>query len=316
MDDIRCADAPAAWAASAESKTKNASHKKSERDPCGLLLQCLMTLPSIFVSHGSPMIALNPGAAGAFMQRLGRTITRVHGQPRAVLVVSAHSTGRRPALLAGAQHHAIYDFGGFDARLNQLRYDAPGSPVLATQVADLLTQASLPHHVLPQGGLDHGAWTALRYLFPEADVPVLPLAYVPSHSPAQQFALGEALQPLRDDGVLVLASGGITHNLGRVFNQGGMPAEDAPEIAESTAFRQWMLERSAARDWDALFNYRARAPHAVDMHPTDEHLLPWFVAAGAGGRENAPMRLHSSVSMGCLGMDAYAFGASATALQA
>ena len=270
-----------------------------------------MSLPSIFVSHGSPMIALNPGAAGAFMQRLGQELTRTCGKPRAVLVVSAHSTGRRPALLAGPQHHAIYDYGGFDTRLNQLRYEAPGSPALAAQVADLLTQASLPHHVLPQSGLDHGAWTALRYLFPEADIPVLPLAFVPSQSPAQQFALGEALQPLRDDGVLVLASGGITHNLRRVFGTDVMPAEEAPEIVESAEFRHWMLARSAARDWDALFNYRALAPHAVDMHPTDEHLLPWFVAAGAGGRDSAPLRLHTSVSMGCLGMDAYAFGASA-----
>jgi 4,5-DOPA dioxygenase extradiol len=172
----------------------------------------------------------------------------------------------------------------------------------------------LPHHVLPQGGLDHGAWTALRYLFPIADIPVLPLAFVPSQSPAQQFALGEALQTLRDDGVLVIGSGSITHNLGRVFSSGAMPDEDAPEIRESAEFRQWMVERSAARDWDALFNYRAQAPNAVDMHPTDEHLLPWFVAAGAGGRADAAVRLHSGVSMGCLGMDAYAFGATASVL--
>lgn len=272
------------------------------------------SLPSIFVSHGSPMIALQPGAAGAFMQHLGGQITATFGKPRAILMISAHSTARRPVLLAAAQHHAVYDFGGFDPRLNQLRYDAPGDPALAAQVADLLTQAELPHHVLPQGGLDHGAWTALRYLFPKADIPVLPLAFVPSQSPAQQFALGEALQTLRDDGVLVMGSGSITHNLGRVFGGGAMPSEDAPEIAESAAFRQWMVERSGARDWDALFNYRTQAPFAVDMHPTDEHLLPWFVAAGAGGRAEPALRLHSGVSMGCLGMDAYAFGANARAL--
>jgi 4,5-DOPA dioxygenase extradiol len=272
------------------------------------------SLPSIFVSHGSPMIALQPGAAGAFMQRLGGDITATFGKPRAILMVSAHSTARRPVLLAAPQHRAVYDFGGFDPRLNQLRYDAPGDPALAAQVADLLTQAELPHHVLPQGGLDHGAWTALRYLFPIADIPVLPLAFVPSQSPAQQFALGEALQTLRDDGVLVIGSGSITHNLGRVFSSGAMPDEDAPEIRESAEFRRWMVERSAARDWDALFNYRAQAPNAVDMHPTDEHLLPWFVAAGAGGRADAAVRLHSGVSMGCLGMDAYAFGATASAL--
>ena len=272
------------------------------------------SLPSIFVSHGSPMIALNPGAAGAFMQRLGAHITAQFGKPRAILVVSAHSTARRPVLLAAAQHRAVYDFGGFDARLNTLRYDVSGDPALAAQVADLLTQAELPHHVLRQGGLDHGAWTALRYLFPVADIPVLPLAFVPSQSPAQQFALGETLQPLRDDGVLVLGSGSITHNLGRVFGGGSMPSEDAPEIVESAEFRQWTADRAAARDWDALFDYRAQAPHAVEMHPTDEHLLPWFVAAGAGGRAEQALRIHSSVSLGCLGMDAYAFGSTANAL--
>jgi 4,5-DOPA dioxygenase extradiol len=272
------------------------------------------TLPSIFVSHGSPMIALQPGAAGAFMQRLGGQITAAFGKPRAILMVSAHSTARRPVLLAAAQHQAVYDFGGFDPRLNQLRYDASGDPALAAQVADLLTQAELPHHMMAQGGLDHGAWTALRYLFPQADIPVLPLAFVPSQSPAQQFALGEALQSLRDDGVLVIGSGSITHNLGRVFSGGAMPDEDAPEIRESAEFRQWMAERSAARDWEPLFNYRTLAPFAVDMHPTDEHLLPWFVAAGAGGRSGPALRLHSGVSMGCLGMDAYAFGAHAHAL--
>ena len=272
------------------------------------------SLPSIFVSHGSPMIALNPGAAGAFMQRLGAHITAQFGKPRAILVVSAHSTARRPVLLAAAQHSAVYDFGGFDARLNTLRYDVSGDPALAAQVADLLTQAELPHHVLRQGGLDHGAWTALRYLFPLADIPVLPLAFVPSQSPAQQFALGETLQPLRDDGVLVLGSGSITHDLGRVFGGGSMPNEDAPEIVESAGFRQWMADRGAARDWDALFDYRAQAPHAVEMHPTDEHLLPWFVAAGAGGQAEQALRIHSGVSMGCLGMDAYAFGSTANAL--
>ncbi len=278
-----------------------------------------LSLPSIFVSHGSPMIALQPGAAGAFMQRLGGQIRATFGKPRAILMVSAHSTARRPVLLAAAQHEAVYDFGGFDPRLYQLRYDAPGDPALATQVAALLTQAELPHHMLRNheltpGGLDHGAWTALRYLFPAADVPVLPLAFVPSQSPAQQFALGEALQSLRDEGVLVIGSGSITHNLGRVFGGSGMPSEDAPEIRESAEFRQWFADRSAARDWDALFNYRTQAPFAVDMHPTDEHLLPWFVAAGAGGRADPALRLHSGVSMGCLGMDAYAFGASAGAL--
>ncbi len=272
------------------------------------------TLPSIFLSHGSPMTALEPGAAGAFMTRLGPAIDAVFGRPKAIVVVSAHTAMRAPVLLAAPRHEAVYDFGGFDPKLYTLRYDAAGAPALAERVAALLAGAGLPVHTLPEGGLDHGIWTPLRYAYPAADIPVLPLAYVPSWTPAQQFALGAALAPLRDEGVLVLGSGSITHNLRRVFSDGLRGPVDKPEVPESAAFRHWIAERGAARDWDALFDYRARAPHAVDMHPTDEHLLPWYVAAGAGGRETGALRLHDSVTYGCLGMDAYAFGSTAPAL--
>ncbi len=271
-------------------------------------------LPSIFLSHGSPMIALEPGAAGAFMQRLGPAIDASFGRPRAIVAVSAHTTAREPVLLAAAQHAAVYDFGNFDPRLNLMRYDAPGDPALAARVASLLQAVQLPVHVLAQGGLDHGIWTALRYVYPAADIPVLPLAFVPSQSPAQQFALGAALQALRQDGVLVLGTGSITHNLGRVFGRAEMPANDAPEVRESREFRDWMHARSSALDWPALLDYRRQAPFAVDMHPSDEHLLPWFVAAGAGGPDGPALRLHDSVTLGCLGMDAYAFGDGAEVL--
>ena len=273
-------------------------------------------LPSIFLSHGSPMIALEPGAAGAFMQRLGPAIDATFGRPRAIVAVSAHTTAREPALLAAAQHAAVYDFGNFDPRLNLMRYDAPGDPALAARVASLLQAVQLPVHVLAQGGLDHGIWTALRYVYPAADIPVLPLAFVPSQSPAQQFALGAALQALRQEGVLVLGTGSITHDLSRVFGRAGMPANDAPEVRESREFRDWMHAHSSALDWPALLDYRRQAPFAVDMHPSDEHLLPWFVSAGAGGPEGPALRLHDSVTLGCLGMDAYAFGVGAPALTA
>ena len=273
-----------------------------------------LTLPSIFLSHGSPMIALEPGAAGAFMQRLGPAIDATFGRPRAIVALSAHSLAHRPVLLAAERHTAVYDFGGFDPRLTTLRYDSPGAPVLATQVQALLGDAGIAVHMSDGGDLDHGLWTPLRYVYPPADIPVLPLAWVPSDSPAALFALGQALAPLTRQGVLVLGSGSITHNLRRVFANGLRAAADQPEIAESAAFRHWLHTRAAACDWDALFDYRARAPHAVDMHPTDEHLLPWYIAAGAGGREAAPVRLHASLTYGSLGMDAYAFGPSAPAL--
>ena len=266
------------------------------------------SLPPVFLSHGSPMIALEPGAAGAFMQRLGPAIDAAFGRPRAILAVSAHTAARAPVLLAGARHAAVYDFGNFDPRLNELRYDAPGAPALAGRVAGLLGEARIASHLLDEGGLDHGIWTALRYVYPTADIPVLPLAFVPSASPAQQFALGEALAPLAAEGVLVLGTGSITHNLRRAF-AGGLRAPRAQaEAPDSAAFRAWMNARSAALDWDALLDYRERAPHAVEMHPTDEHLLPWCVAAGAGGRHDAPLRLHDGVELGVIGMDAYAFG--------
>lgn len=273
-------------------------------------------LPSLFVSHGSPMIALEPGAAGAFLSRLGPAIDARFGRPEAILVVSAHTAAREPVLLAGERHEAIYDFGNFDPRLNTLRYDAPGAPGLAPRVAGLLQAAGIPVHVMNEGGLDHGIWTALRYVYPEADIAVMPLAFVPTQPPAQQFALGQALAPLRAQGVLVLGTGSITHNLRRVFAGGLRGKSDVPEIAESAAFRDWMESHARARDWEALFDYRRRAPHAADMHPTDEHLLPWYVAAGAGGRDAPALRLHDSVTHGSLGMDAYAFGPEAEALRA
>lgn len=275
---------------------------------------CMHTLPALFLSHGSPMLALDPGSTGPFLQRLGPAIDATWGRPHAVVAVSAHTTWRVPTLLAANQHHAVHDFGGFPDALYQLQYNAPGAPELASQVQALLSEAGMPVQRVSEGGLDHGIWSMLRYMYPAADIPVLPLAWVPTQPPAQQFALGQALAALSAQGVLVMGSGSITHNLRRVF-AGAQPPLDAPEIAESAAFREWMSERSAARDWEALFNYRALAPHAQDMHPTDEHLLPWYVAAGAGGRDAAPQRLHAAVTYGCIGMDAYAFGAGAARLQ-
>ena len=273
-------------------------------------------LPPLFISHGSPMTALEPREAGAFMQVLGPTIEREFGRPKAVIVVSAHSLTREPVLLAAARHEAVYDFGGFDPKLQTLRYDAAGAPELAGRVAALLTARGLPVHRLDEGGLDHGIWTPLRYMFPQADIPVLPLAWPPDWSPARLFALGQALAPLADEGVLIVGSGSITHNLRRVFAGGRLDSVDRPATPESTAFRDWFVDKAGRADWDALFDYRAQAPYAALMHPTDEHLLPFYVAAGAAGAGAAGKRIHQSLTFGDLGMDAYAFGAQAPALGA
>ncbi|GAB4037012.1 MAG: class III extradiol ring-cleavage dioxygenase [Rubrivivax sp.] len=272
------------------------------------------TLPSLFVSHGSPMMALEPGAAGAFLQRLGPAIEARFGRPRAILAVSAHTLARGHFLLGAARHETIHDFGGFPAALYRLRYDAPGSPEVADRAAALLAAAGLQAQVIPQGGLDHGIWSPLRFAFPGADIPIVPLSFAPSDRPAHLFALGRALAPLADEGVLILGTGSLTHNLRLIFGPGGRTDADAPETPETAAFRAWVLARASARDWPALLDYRRQAPHAAYMHPTDEHWLPFYVAAGAGGEQAVPQRLHGSVTHGSLAMDVYAFGKSARAL--
>jgi 4,5-DOPA dioxygenase extradiol len=272
----------------------------------------MKTFAPLFLSHGSPMTALEPGAAGAFLERLGPAIDASFGRPRAILAISAHTLTREPVLLAAARHDTVHDFGGFPDALYQLRYDSPGEPALAQRVAGLLREAGLPVHVTPDGGLDHGIWSPLRFAYPDADIPILPLGFPPDWSPERLFALGRALAPLANDGVLIMGTGSITHNLRMVFGNGnGRPPLNAPEIASSAEFRDWLVQRGAAADWPALLDYRRQAPHAALMHPTDEHLLPFYVAAGAAGVSPVARRIHASITYGCLAMDAYAFGPAA-----
>ena len=266
----------------------------------------------VFLSHGSPMTALEPGAAGVFWRALGRSIdARVAAggaPPTAIVALSAHTLARRAVTLAAARHKAIHDFGGFPQALYDLRYEVAGVPCLAPHVEQLLQWAGIEVEHAEAGGLDHGIWVPLRDIRPDGDIPVLPVAFAPDRTPAQLFELGGALSSLIDEGVWIIGTGSITHNL-------GLPRPDpVPEIPASAAFRAWFAERSAECDWDALWHYHALAPEAEYMHPTDEHLLPWFIAAGAGGTHAAPMRVHASVAGGHLGMDAYAFGADAPAL--
>ena len=270
--------------------------------------------PSLFVSHGSPMTALEPGAVGPFWSALGPALEALGGKPRAIIAVSAHTLTHEPVLLAAARQPTVHDFSGFPPALYELRYDSPGAPELAAQVAECIRAAGLPVQVADEGGLDHGMWAPLRFMWPQPTLPILPLGFPPDWSPERLFELGAALADIDD--VLVLGTGSITHNL-RLLNQSPTrPGLDTPELPASAAFRGWFASRLGARDWPALMDYRAQAPNAVLMHPSDEHLLPLYVAAGAGGRDAVPQRLHDSITYGCLGMDAYAFGEPAGALRA
>lgn len=259
-------------------------------------------LPTIFVSHGSPMMALEPGTTGPALTKIGEKLPR----PKAVLVISAHWLTHQPTLTSGQAPETIHDFGGFPRALYNLQYPAPGSPALAAQVQAMLQNIGLEAKLDDQRGLDHGAWVPLRYLYPQADIPVVQLSLNPTISPKLQFALGQFLQDLSAEGVLILASGSFTHNLGELH--WGQP-EEQPEAGDPYVdqFRDWMIDKIEKHDVEAINDYRKLAPHARRAHPTDEHLLPLFVALGAADNK-AVLRLHKDVALGTLAMDLFAFG--------
>ncbi len=257
-----------------------------------------MRLPSVFVSHGSPTLALDPGSTGPALAALAASLPR----PAAVLVASAHWEAPQPRLSAAPQPETIHDFFGFPQPLFEIQYPAPGAPAVAARARELLAAAGLDAPLDPQRGLDHGAWVPLRFMYPNADVPVLQVAIQPGLDPAHHHRVGAALAPLADEGVLILGSGSATHNL-REVRWRSRANEDVPAWVQE--FRAWLIDALARGDVEALLAYRARAPHAVRNHPTDEHLLPLYVALGAAGREPTVDHAHDDVTFGVLGMDAF-----------
>ncbi len=256
-------------------------------------------LPVVFVSHGAPTHALDAGAAGLAWEALGRDLPR----PQAVLAISPHWDTEAPMVSAAEVPETIHDFHGFPAPLYDIRYPAPGAPALACRTTSLLEEAGIHTAVHPNRGLDHGAWVPLRRMYPEADIPVTQLTTQYRKGPEHHYRLGQALKKLSEEGVLVFATGGITHNLRDFFND-IPPGQAAPYVDE---FRNWMLEKIQAGDIDALLDYRARAPHAARAHPTDDHLMPLYVALGAAHDPASVIRTHDSVDRGVMAMDAYVF---------
>jgi len=256
-------------------------------------------LPTLFLSHGSPMHALQAGRAGAAWAALGRDLPR----PKAVLMASAHWESEWPMLTTSARPETIHDFGGFPPPLYELRYPAPGAPDVAQRAIELIRAAGVPANGNGGRGLDHGAWVPLLHMYPQADVPVVQVSLQPQLGAAHHLRLGEILAPLRDDGVLIIGSGHMTHNL-RDRLPGG---EAAAPLAYAQAFRDWIDARVAARDLDALLDYRRQAPHARRAHPSEEHFLPLFVALGAAADGYRSRRVHQGIESGALAMDAYAF---------
>jgi 4,5-DOPA dioxygenase extradiol len=258
-----------------------------------------MKMPVLFISHGSPTLPLDPGETGAAWNKLGGHLPK----PSAILVISAHWDTTIP-IVSRAQHpETIHDFYGFPEELYKLRYTAPGAPELAQATVHLLQQAGIPVQLDDTRGLDHGAWVPLSLMYPNADIPVTQISLQASRDPAWHFALGRALSPLREKGVLIVGSGSITHNLREIFRH--PQGEPAPSWV--TEFCEWIEQKIEAGDMAALNDYRKLAPQAVRNHPTDEHLLPLFVVLGAADEIEQGKRLNTVMTYGMLAMDMWLF---------
>jgi 4,5-DOPA dioxygenase extradiol len=258
-----------------------------------------MTQPALFLSHGAPDLALSDAPARTFLETLGPKLDR----PNAIVIVSAHhEAAGGPSVRAPARFRTWHDFGNFDRRLFDMRYEPAGEPALADEVTRLLEEAGFAPVRDGSDLLDHGAWVPLSLLFPEADIPLVTVSIDPRRDSRWHEAIGRALAPLRDRNVLLIGSGSISHNLRAVFTS--RPGADRAWVE---GFTDWLEEAIRTGDRERLLSAMEEAPAAAHNHPTDEHLLPLFFAAGAGGGSGA--RLHHSYTYEILAMDAYAFGA-------
>ena len=251
-------------------------------------------MPVVFVSHGAPDALLKAADAVACWREIGRQAP----VSAAVLAVSAHWEARSPTLDLSGAPETLHDFSGFAPALHRMQYPAPGAPALAERAASLITAAGMGAELHPGRGLDHGAWVPLSAMFSDANVPVAQLSLVRQGSPAAHLALGRALAPLREEGVLILASGAITHN----FDWLDWHGESEP-LPQARAFSDWVGARLAEGDVPAMLDYRA-TESGSDAHPSEEHFLPLFVALGAAG-DARPVRHQPRFAYGSLSMDAY-----------
>jgi 4,5-DOPA dioxygenase extradiol len=253
-------------------------------------------MPVVFISHGAPDALLKADDAVACWREIGSTLQK----PKAILAISAHWEAPQATLSLADSPATIYDFSGFSPELYKLNYPAVGAPALAQRTQFLLANTGIATQLHPNRGLDHGAWVPLSAMFPDADVPVTQLSLILHQNAAAHFQLGQALLPLREEGVLILCSGAITHNFS--WLNWHNPAHSSP-LAKATQFTDWVAEQLIANDPTGLLNYRS-APSGAEAHPTEEHFLPLLVALGAAAGA-IPTRFRPNFTYGNLAMDAY-----------
>lgn len=254
-------------------------------------------MPSIFIGHGSPMNAVADNSFTRHLAALGQRLER----PKAILLVSAHWLTRKETFVSlNPAPPTIHDLGGFPDELFAIRYPAPGAPDAAAQVVDAVQSVRV--HADHDMGLDHGAWTILRHIYPDADVPVFQLSINWDLSTAQHYALAQELRGLRDHGILIMGSGNVVHNLGRLDWQGG---EEAPPASWALEFDAFVDGNLAKGDHKALVEYDRLGALARTAHPTNDHYLPLLYTIGASHAEEHVNTIHTGMSMGSISMRSF-----------
>ncbi|HET7628196.1 MAG TPA: class III extradiol ring-cleavage dioxygenase [Bacillales bacterium] len=259
-------------------------------------------VPSLFIAHGAPLLAIEDNDYTQFLTQLGKQLPR----PKAVVLFSAHWESDVQKVGNVNEYETIHDFGGFPKELYDIRYPAKGHAEIAGEVKALLSENGINAEFDSRRGLDHGAWVVLRMLFPDANVPVVSMSVNPNLTPVEQERIGRALSPLREKDVLIIGSGGTVHNL-RAVN---MRKDDQTVDAWAKAFDDWLSECLVTGDVDALFNYEKAAPYAEQAVPPygKEHFVPLFYAIGASHTDRKAQLLHRSYRYGNLSQSVWQFG--------
>jgi 4,5-DOPA dioxygenase extradiol len=256
------------------------------------------TAPALFISHGAPTFALEPGLLGPRLSSIGERLDNV----KALLVVSPHWQTAQTAIMTTPYPPTLHDYGGFPRELYRIEHPAIGHPSLATEIGQSLADTGRHIQLDHRRGLDHGAWVPLRYLDPKAQIPSFQVSLRNNLDAAGAVRLGKALAPWRRQGVAIIGSGSLTHNL--LEFRDGM----THEAAYTAEFRDWVRDAVVRRDVDELIDYRRLAPHARRAHPTEEHFLPLLVAVGASFDDESVHVIDAGTSHGVLSMESYAWG--------
>lgn len=289
--------------------TPNASHANRQRDDhrghtsppisattawadAPAVVSNLAKLPALFISHGAPTLAIEQSATTSALARIGQNLPK----PRAIIIMSAHWQSTKLEISSNPQPKTWHDFSGFSPELYELQYPAVGQPALAESLAHQLTARGITCSINPMRACDHGVWAPLRHLYPQADVPIVQISLPQHYDSIACYQLGAQLARLREEQILVIGSGSITHNLQALRWQ----ADSTDQTAKD--FKLWLLQHikadiPTALDWQQYPDYK-------DIHPSDEHLLPLFFALGAGQRVSV---VHQSMAHHSLGMDIYRF---------